>query len=196
MRWLIVSLAVVGGIALCFSQTGEKAKTISANLTFIVDGLHCENCVANLTKALKSVNGVQKAEVSLKEKRAFVILDESKTPVSNLVAQTHQKVSYRLNLLLPIENWGKVDQNKAIETVKRLKGVTEVKADKAGLLLSFNPKETVRYSDLAEALNKAGFRVLNPSAKANGNEHSGSHDGSEQGNSQEGSCCSDCQTCS
>ncbi len=185
MRWLFASLTVAMAFALCLAKTSEGSKSSPVNLTFAAEGLHCEGCVDSLTKALKSVKGVQKAEVSLKGKCAFVTLDESKTPVSTLVAQTHKQVSYRLTLLLPISNWDKADREKAVQVLKRVKGVANVKADKSGLLVSFDPKATVRYSELVGTLTKNGFKVLNSPVNSNGLTQNGSN---------QGSCCSECES--
>jgi copper chaperone CopZ len=186
MRFLFV---LVSALALvfsnCWSQGGEKRKPNPSKLTFVVDGLHCENCVANLEGAIKSVKGVEKVEVSLKEKRAFVVLDETQTPLSSLVAQSQKKVHYRLTLLLPIENWDKVDRNKAINAVKAVKGVAEVKANSEGLLVKFQPQGTVRYSELSKALENSGFKVLDATVKASS---------VKEGSSSEGSCCEGCES--
>ncbi len=185
MRWLFTSLMVTVAFALCSGQKSGEHKTSPAKLTFAVEGLHCENCVANLTKALKGVSGVQKAEVSLKDKRAIVTLDESKTSVSNLVAQIQKQVPYRLTLLLPIENWEKADRNKAAQVIKEVKGIADVREDKSGLLVSFDPKATVRYSELTESLARAGFKVSNSPVINESHEHSSSH---------QSSCCSECES--
>lgn len=186
MRCLFVSvLALAVVFSNCWSQGGEKKKPSPSKLIFVVDGLHCENCVANLKGAIKSVKGVEKVEVSLKEKRTFVVLDETQTPLSSLIAQSQKKVHYRLTLLLPIENWGKVDQNKAINAVKAVKGVAEVKANNEGLLVKFQPQGTVRYDDLSKALKNSGFKVLDTTVKASD---------AKEGNSSEGSCCDECES--
>ena len=40
--------------------------------TLNISGMSCENCVRFVSQALKSVPGVQEAQVSLEENRAFV----------------------------------------------------------------------------------------------------------------------------
>lgn len=183
--FFVLVLALVAVFSNCWSQGGEKRKPSPSKLTFVVDGLHCENCVTNLKGAIKSVKGVEKVEVSLKEKRAFVVLDETQTPLSSLVAHSQKKVHYRLTLLLPIENWSKVDKDKAVNAVKAVKGVDEVKANKEGLLVKFQPQGTVRYNDLSKALEKSGFKVLETTVKVSD---------VKGGNSSEGSCCSECES--
>lgn len=195
MRWLFVSLTIVTVLALCWAQKDEEQKTLLSQLTFAVEGLRCERCVTNLTKALKSASGVHKAEVLLKDKRAIVVLDESKVPVSDLIAQTHKQVPYRLALLLPIEDWEKADQNKAVQVVKELKGISDVKADKLGLLVSFDTKVTVRYNELTEALAKADFKVLNSPASSTNQERNDQSKSQGQCGSHKNSCCSESKSC-
>ena len=46
-------------------------------LTVEVHGMTCEGCVNNVTRAIKSVKGVIKTEVSLEKERATVWFDSS-----------------------------------------------------------------------------------------------------------------------
>lgn len=41
-----------------------------------IEGMMCDNCVHHVTNALESIDGVKKANVSLKKKNAIVILDK------------------------------------------------------------------------------------------------------------------------
>lgn len=52
------------------------AKTIELDIT----GMTCDHCVRSVTNALKDVEGVQTAVVSLDEKRAVVTADEIDLP--------------------------------------------------------------------------------------------------------------------
>lgn len=158
MRWLavIAGIAVLGGVAMAQKQEQQqKAKATIA--VFVVDGMHCDNCANNLTRALKSVRGIQDASVSFKEKRAVVKLDEKANLVS-AIEQVHKTVPYRLALLLPVENWANVDRGKAVKTVKEVKGGLEAKEHEQGILVTFQPKASVRYQDLIATLSRAGFK--------------------------------------
>ena len=42
--------------------------------TIKIEGMMCQHCVAHVTKALQSVDGVEKVEVDLKKKTAVVEL--------------------------------------------------------------------------------------------------------------------------
>jgi copper chaperone len=52
------------------------AKTIELDIT----GMTCDHCVRSVTNALKDVEGVQDAVVSLEQKRAVVTADEVDVP--------------------------------------------------------------------------------------------------------------------
>ncbi len=190
MRWTFVSLAIVASAAalatVLWAQVPKEPKPAPVTMLFLADGLHCENCVANLTRALKAVRGVQKAEVSLKEKRAIVVLDEQQTPLASLVSQTHRAVPYRLTLLVPLQDWQKVDQAKAVQTIKSLKGVAGAKQSEQGILVTFKPDATTRFRDLVEALSKEGFKVSSKTAHE--------HDHNPQpSTTSSNNCCDECE---
>lgn len=50
-----------------------------AHVTITVKGMTCDGCVRSVTNALKGVEGVQDANVDLKEERAQVVYDDAKT---------------------------------------------------------------------------------------------------------------------
>lgn len=58
--------------------------------TIAVSGMTCGACVGHVTQALKSVDGVTDAVVSLVENRATVTFDEDKTSESALVAAVEE----------------------------------------------------------------------------------------------------------
>ncbi len=53
---------------------------------FTVKGMTCDNCVNSVTKALKGVEGVRAANVSLADERAQVTYDAEKTSTEALKA--------------------------------------------------------------------------------------------------------------
>lgn len=55
-----------------------------ATATITVKGMTCGGCVNSVTKALKSVEGVQEANVDLQGQNATVQFDDSKTNVEVL----------------------------------------------------------------------------------------------------------------
>ncbi len=70
MRRLTVTFLVFVSLAsLAFSQT-PKSRTVK----LAVSGMHCENCVAKVDKALRGVEGVKDVKVDLKAQTAMVTL--------------------------------------------------------------------------------------------------------------------------
>ena len=69
--------------ALRLTKFGKKKeitkKTEDSNMkkTLLVEGMMCQHCVAHVTKALQSVQGVASVEVDLKKKTALVELNEA-----------------------------------------------------------------------------------------------------------------------
>lgn len=52
--------------------------------TITVKGMTCDGCVNSVTKALKGVSGVEKADVDLAGQKAIVTFDDSKTNLAAL----------------------------------------------------------------------------------------------------------------
>lgn len=52
--------------------------------TIQVQGMTCQGCVNSVTRALKSVQGVQSADVSLEKNQATVTYADGQTSVSDL----------------------------------------------------------------------------------------------------------------
>jgi copper chaperone len=64
--------------------------------TLSIEGMHCSGCVRSVTNALKRVPGVENAEVSLPEKKAVVIFDDTEPPFADLKAAL-EEVGYSAN---------------------------------------------------------------------------------------------------
>lgn len=67
------------------SAPAEAART--ARLTVPIEGMACENCAANITRALKRLEGVQDAAVHFEKKQVTVAYDESKLTPARIVAE-------------------------------------------------------------------------------------------------------------
>ena len=50
----------------------ERSKNKMKEITLNVEGMMCEHCVKHVKEALEGVNGVEKVEVSLKDKKAVI----------------------------------------------------------------------------------------------------------------------------
>ncbi len=135
--------------------------------------------------ALQSVKGVLKAEASFKDKRAVIVLDEAKTPLSALLTVKTRYHPFRLTPLLPVD---KTSREKAIQALKAVKGVKEVKAVDDGVAVTLNPDATVRYGDLLAALQKAGITLRDLSKQPQEKQRQENQQGA-QGSSN---CCGQC----
>ncbi len=54
-------------------------------VTMSVEGMSCGACVGHVTRALQGLDGVQSAQVSLQDKRAFVTYDPAKVQVAQMM---------------------------------------------------------------------------------------------------------------
>ncbi|MFZ2456103.1 MAG: heavy metal translocating P-type ATPase [Candidatus Altiarchaeia archaeon] len=54
-------------------------------VTLKVSGMHCVNCAANITKALKNTTGVSDVNVSFASGKALVLYDEKKTDTAKII---------------------------------------------------------------------------------------------------------------
>ena len=65
---------------------GFFSKKKQEQVTFTIDGMHCNMCSANLQRGLSETEGVIKAKVSFEEKSAQISYDPEKTDPDRLVA--------------------------------------------------------------------------------------------------------------
>lgn len=65
--------------------------------TIAVGGMTCTGCVNSVTMALRAVPGVAKVEVSLEEKRAKILFDESAASIEKL-RQAVENAGYQVTL--------------------------------------------------------------------------------------------------
>lgn len=49
-----------------------------------IEGMHCAGCSTRLEKVLNNLEGVEKAQVSLEEKKATIKYDETKINLENI----------------------------------------------------------------------------------------------------------------
>ena len=77
-----VVMAVAVGSLLC----ANLARAEDSKVTLKVTGMTCDKCVAGVEKALKKVEGVKAAEVSLDKGQEVVTFDASKVKSDKLIA--------------------------------------------------------------------------------------------------------------
>lgn len=93
-------LLLFGGTALLWkvpsSTTFASPKSNAKNqkITIEISGMHCGGCVESITRALQSIPGVHKAQVTLEPQRAVVSYDAQKASISQMIAAI-QKAGYK-----------------------------------------------------------------------------------------------------
>lgn len=100
--------------------------------TFNVTGMSCANCVNNVEKAVRKVNGVEEVSVNLIEEMMIVSFDESRTDVSS-ITEAVSKAGYKAELR---EDSNKFSDNKSISKSNSNTASKEEKSRKAGLIAS------------------------------------------------------------
>ena len=66
-------------------KSGDGGKPTRAR-EFAIEGMQCQGCVDTVTAALTKIPGVRSAQVSLQEKRAVVVADESQVPTEKILS--------------------------------------------------------------------------------------------------------------
>jgi len=64
-------------------------------LTMHVEGMSCQHCVKRVKNAIHSIDGVTNVEVSLEQKSAIILFDESKVRIST-IEETVEEAGYHV----------------------------------------------------------------------------------------------------
>ena len=75
-------------LVLGFLISIQAAHASERTITLAISNMFCEACPYMVKQTLESVPGVAKATVSLKDKTAVVVFDDSKASVKDLTAAT------------------------------------------------------------------------------------------------------------
>src|SRR6185295_2220032 len=78
----VLSTAVMIGVFMTFTALNVLA--VKKTTTIHVEGMHCKNCSASVTKALKAQYGVQKVDVDFEKGTAIVDYDDEKVTEQKL----------------------------------------------------------------------------------------------------------------
>jgi len=88
-----VAVGIVAFLAGAFShrlvsraEDAKAAQQAPASRTIAVEGMTCQGCVDTITEALTKVPGVRSVKVSLEDKTAVVVADESQVSTDAIVA--------------------------------------------------------------------------------------------------------------
>jgi len=65
-------------------------------ITLKIKGMDCEHCVHHVKTALENLDGVDKAEVSLKKAEAVVTFEKDKTIPAETMAQAVKEAGYEV----------------------------------------------------------------------------------------------------
>lgn len=146
-----------------------------------VNGMMCDNCVKHVTKALKSVKGVRRAEVSLAKKNAIVEMKEDVKDADLIKAVTDagyevesvkpykeeavtenqvQKEEHIMKKVAAVE--GMMCDHCVMHVTKALEGVKGVKSAKVSLKdksAVIECDESVKDDDLKKAVEEAGYSI-------------------------------------
>ena len=109
--WLILAtLTAFGAGALVMFVTGKQQTDVAAGakvsaadtktVRIPIQGMVCTVCVGNVKKALRAIDGVQQAEVSLERREARVHYREGKVLPERLVAAI-RKLGYKAGAPVP-----------------------------------------------------------------------------------------------
>jgi len=63
---------------------------MAEELTLQIEGMTCDHCVMHVTRALKSLSGVNKAEVNLEKKNARVVYDPSVVSADEMIKAVNE----------------------------------------------------------------------------------------------------------
>jgi copper chaperone CopZ len=69
--------SIVGALVTLAIARPMAALAGDTTTTLAIDGMHCGLCASAVIKALKQVGGVKTVEVSVSDKRAVVVADDS-----------------------------------------------------------------------------------------------------------------------
>ena len=128
--------------------------------TLSIEGMTCASCVGRVEKALKKVDGVEKAEVNLATEKALI---HASQPLDRaLLIKAVQRAGYDVAAIQPIEL--SIDGMTCASCVarvekalKKVSGVEQANVNLATERAWIQPNATVSSQDLIRAIQKAGY---------------------------------------
>lgn len=139
-----------------------------------IRGMSCAACAKRIEKALEPVNGVESASVNFANEKLYVTHDDG-LPVQDIIAVVEktgygaEEVRDGTTVTIPIGDMTCAACAARIEkAVDKLDGVQSVSVNYATekATVTYNPQET-HLSDIKEAIEKAGYKVLEVSMSSN-----------------------------
>lgn len=128
--------------------------------TLFIEGMTCASCVGRVEKALKKVDGVEKAEVNLATEKALI---HASQPLDRaLLIKAVQRAGYDVAAIQPIEL--SIDGMTCASCVarvekalKKVSGVEQANVNLATERAWIQPNAAVSSQDLIRAIQKAGY---------------------------------------
>lgn len=128
--------------------------------TLSIEGMTCASCVGRVEKALKKVDGVEKAEVNLATEKALI---HASQPLDRaLLIKAVQRAGFDIAAIQPIEL--SIDGMTCASCVarvekalKKVSGVEQANVNLATERAWIQPNATVSSQDLIRAIQKAGY---------------------------------------
>jgi len=102
---VVLGAGVLGVVVIRQHPAGVSAKAADVQTKAVripIEGMICTVCAGNVKKALKSVAGVQEAEIGLERREALVRYGEGKVSPAQLVAAINQ-LGYKAGTPVPDE---------------------------------------------------------------------------------------------
>lgn len=134
--------------------------------TYAVSGMTCASCAAAVSRALKKVEGIEKADVNLTTEKVLVQMDQDLS--FEVLQKAVDKAGYGLSeirhdrdVVLAIEGMTCASCSTAVErALKKQKGVSSVSVNLTTnkATLSYDPS-VVKMSTLKAAVDKAGYKA-------------------------------------
>ena len=128
--------------------------------TLSIEGMTCASCVGRVEKALKKVDGVEKAEVNLATEKALI---HASQPLDRaLLIKAVQRAGFDVAAIQPIEL--SIDGmtcascvTRVEKALKKVPGVEQANVNLATERAWIQPNATVSSQDLIRAIQKAGY---------------------------------------
>ncbi len=147
--------------------SGEEAEPVTKSITLGITGMHCASCVANTEKALKKLDGVEKASVNLASESASVVYHPGKVSTADLEKAVkdlgftpHLREEPGQSITIGITGMNCASCAASIEkALLRLDGVSTANVNFAAetATVHFDPKVN-SYADLEKAIEGAGYK--------------------------------------
>jgi copper chaperone CopZ len=170
-RWGVLAVVLLlTGVGTLTAEPTKTDKTEGSKpeevvVLFLVEGLRSPERALQVEQALSNLKGVRKVMASAESQRVIVVLDESQSPLSALLAELRKREQERWTLLVGIEPQDEKNLAKAEGALKGVKGVAMAKATKEGFLVLWDERTPLRYRDLLTAVEKVGLKAVNWLAK-------------------------------